>query len=80
MAKPAGSLDGTLFVVTHHGSTFPSSVVSACSGVNSVVGFLLVGSAFAAVVRGPMVGKVLWLVGGMVLLWVINLVRITFIF
>jgi exosortase/archaeosortase family protein len=80
LAKPAGSLDNTLFVVTHHGSTFALSVVSACSGVNGVVGFLLVGSAFAAIVQGPILRKMLWLAGGMVLLWAINLGRITFIF
>jgi exosortase/archaeosortase family protein len=80
LAKPAGSLDNTLFVISHHGSTFALSVVSACSGVNGIVGFLLVGSAFAAIVRGPIVRKVLWLLGGMALLWVINLARITFIF
>src|SRR5581483_6608284 len=44
------------------------------------VGFLLVGSAFGAVVRGPIVRKVLWLLGGMLLLWSINLSRIVFIF
>jgi exosortase/archaeosortase family protein len=80
VAKPASSLDNTLFVVSHHGTTFPLSVVSACSGVNGVVGFLLVGSAFAAIVRGPILRKMLWLVGGMALLWAINLGRITFIF
>ncbi len=80
LAKPAGTLDNTLFVVDHHGTNFALSVVSACSGVNGVVGFLLVGSAFAAIVRGPMVRKVLWLAGGMALLWLINLGRITFIF
>jgi len=80
VAKSVASPDGTLFVVTHHGQSFPLSIVSACSGVNSVVGFLLIGSAFAAVVRGPMVRKVLWLAGGMLLLWAINLARITFIF
>ena len=80
LAKPAGTLDNTLFVVTHHGSTFALSVVSACSGVNGVVGFLLIGSAFAAIVRGPIVRKMLWLAGGMVRLWAINLGRITFIF
>jgi len=80
LAKPANSLDNTLFVVSHHGSTFALSVVSACSGVNGIVGFLLIGSAFAAIVRGPIVRKVLWLAGGMVLLWIINLGRITFIF
>ena len=80
LATPVGSLDNELFVVRHHGGTFALSVVSACSGVNGVVGFLLVGSAFAAIVKGPIVRKMLWLVGGMVLLWAINLGRITFIF
>ena len=80
LAKPSGSLDNTLFVVTHHGSTFALSVVSACSGVNGIVGFLLVGSAFAAIVKGPIVRKILWLLGGMGPAWAINLGRITFIF
>ncbi len=80
VATPAGTIDDTLFLVQHGGHTFALSVVSACSGVNSVVGFLLVGSAFGAVVRGPIVRKVLWLIGGMALLWIINLGRITFIF
>jgi exosortase/archaeosortase family protein len=80
LAQPAGTLDNTLFVVNHHGTTFALSVVSACSGVNGVVGFLLVGSAFAAIVKGPAVTKMLWLAGGMALLWAINLLRIAFIF
>ena len=79
-AQSTTSLDNTLFIINHHGSTFALSVVSACSGVNGVVGFLLVGSAFAAIVKGPIVRKVLWVVGGIGLLWVINLARITFIF
>ena len=45
-----------------------------------MVGFLLVGTAFLFVVRGPFVRKALWLVGGMLLLWTINLGRITLIF
>jgi len=80
VAKSVTSPDGTLFVIVHHGQSFPLSVVSACSGVNSVVGFLLIGSAFGAVVHGPIVRKVLWLTGGILLLWTINLGRITFIF
>jgi exosortase/archaeosortase family protein len=80
VAKPVSSLDGSLFVVVHDGRSFPLSVVSACSGINSIVGFLLVGAAFAAVVRGPILRKVLWLVSGMLLLWVINLGRLLFIF
>ena len=80
LAVPAPSSDNAVFSVTHHGTPFSLSIVSACSGVNGVVGFLLVGSAFAAIVRGPLVRKVLWLTGGIVLLWVLNLGRITFIF
>ncbi len=80
LATPAASSDNALFSVTHHGTPFSLSIVSACSGVNGVVGFLLVGSAFAAIVRGPIVRKVLWLTGGMILLWLLNLGRITFIF
>ena len=80
VATPVSSVDSTLFSVVHDGRSFPLSIVSACSGVNSVVGFLLVGSAFAAVVRGPLLRKVGWLVGGMVLLWALNLGRILFIF
>ncbi len=79
LAVPGPSSNG-VFAVTHHGTPFSLSIVSACSGVNGVVGFLLVGSAFAAIVRGPIVRKVLWLAGGMVLLFALNLGRITFIF
>ncbi|MDQ6782496.1 MAG: exosortase/archaeosortase family protein [Actinomycetota bacterium] len=71
---------GGLFQVAHAGRAFPLSVVSACSGVDGIVGFLLVGSAFAAVVTGPRLRKALWLIGGIFLLWVINVGRITFIF
>jgi exosortase/archaeosortase family protein len=75
-----GSLSGGVFSVPHDGGTFTLSVVSACSGVSSVVGFLLVGTAFLFTVRGPILRKALWLVGGMILLWTINLGRITLIF
>jgi exosortase/archaeosortase family protein len=80
LATPTVSSDNALFTVNHHGTTFALSIVSACSGVNGVIGFLLVGSAFAAIVRGPIVRKVLWLAGGMILLFALNLGRITFIF
>ena len=80
LATPLVTSDNALFTVNHHGKTFDLSIVSACSGVNGVIGFLLVGSAFAAIVRGPIVRKVLWLAGGMILLFALNLGRITFIF
>ncbi len=65
LATPSDVSTGNpLFTVDHHGTTFALSIVSACSGVNSVVGFLLVGSVFAVIVKGPIVRKVLWLAGG----------------
>ena len=80
LATPSTVTGDTLFTIHHHSTTFAISIVSACSGVNGVVGFLLIGSAFAAIVRGPIMRKLLWLVGGMVLIFALNLARITFIF
>ncbi len=80
VASPISSQGSSLFSVSHAGRTFPVSVVSACSGINSTVGFLLVGSAFGAVVRGNRLSKFAWLVFGMFLLWVFNLARILFVF
>jgi exosortase/archaeosortase family protein len=80
VAAPVPGGDGSIFRVTHAGRAFPLSVVSACSGVNGMVGFLLVGAAFGAVVTGPRVRKALWLLFGLALLWAINLGRLLFIF
>ena len=80
VATPTGGVDNTVFTVVHDGHPFNLSVISACSGVSSVVGFLLVGTAFAAIIRGPLIRKLLWLAGGMLLLWVINLGRLTLVF
>jgi exosortase/archaeosortase family protein len=80
VAHPIAGSDGSLFSIVHHGRAFPLSVVSACSGVNGVVGFLLVGAAFGVLVQGPRLRKLLWLAGGMLLLWAINIGRLVFIF
>jgi exosortase/archaeosortase family protein len=80
IARPVGGADSSVFTVVHAGRSFNLSVISACSGVSSVVGFLLVGVAFIAVIRGPWLRKLLWLAGGMLLLWVFNLGRLTLVF
>jgi exosortase/archaeosortase family protein len=80
VATPVGNSDNAVFTIVHNGHSFNLSVISACSGVNSVVGFLLIGTAFAAVIRGPWTRKLLWLAGGMILLWVFNLARLTLVF
>jgi len=65
-----------IFAIPHSAAPFQVSVASACSGVNSVVGFLLVGSAFATLVRGRRLPKLAWLFGGLVLIWSLNVIRI----
>lgn len=79
LGRSLPSADGSLFQVLSD-KPFQISVASACAGVNGMVGFLLVGVAFGAVVRGPRLRKVLWLTGGLTLLWAVNLARILFIF
>jgi exosortase/archaeosortase family protein len=75
----AGSANA-VFLVTHHGRAFALQVVTACSGVDGLVGFLLIGLLFAAMVSGPLPRKLAWLLAGLPLLWVINLGRMMFIF
>jgi exosortase/archaeosortase family protein len=80
VATPATGSDGSLFALTHGGKQFVLSVASSCSGVNGVVGFLLVGVAFTSLVRGRRSLKLLWLVSGIALIWALNVVRLLLIF
>jgi exosortase len=69
-----------LYEVVHHGRAFPISVVTACSGVDGMVGFFLIGAALTAIVSGSWIRKILWLATGLVLLWITNLLRLLLIF
>ena len=80
LAQPLPSTDQALFVITHAGSRFTLSVGSACSGVNGMVGFGLVGLAFASLVRGRLSAKLLWLAAGLVLIWLLDVARVLAIF
>ncbi len=80
LAVPLSYGDGSLFQVTHAGRGFVLSVASACGGVNSVLGFLLVGAAAVALVRGPRLLRAAWLGLGMLLIWSLDVVRILLIF
>jgi len=81
VASPVGgSANAGLYVVSHQGHLFPVDVVTACSGVDGMVGFFLIGAALAAVVEGGLRRKLLWLCTGLVLLWVTNLLRLLGIF
>ena len=80
IAQPASGYDGSVFAIDHDGQSFVVAVASACSGVNGVVGFLLIGLAFGFLVHGSIFPKSIWLVGGMLLVWVLNVVRILLVF
>lgn len=72
--------DGSVFTIHHGGSYFTLAVASACTGVDSFVGFLLVGLAVMTVVEGGRLGRLLWIASGMALAFVLNLVRLMLIF
>ncbi len=80
LAQPAPGYDGSVFAVNHGGQTFLVAIASACSGVNGVIGFLLIGLAFGFLVHGHLLPKSMWLIGGMLLVWLLNVARILLIF
>jgi exosortase/archaeosortase family protein len=80
LATPLAYGDGSLFQVSHGGQSFVLSVASACSGVNSVLGFVLVGLATLCLVRGPWRRRLLWLGLGVLLIWLLDVARILLIF
>jgi exosortase/archaeosortase family protein len=65
-----------LFIVDHGGEAFVVSVGSACSGVNSLVGFILIGIALLCVVRGSPARRMAWLAAGLTIIWLLNVARI----
>ncbi len=84
VAAPLPSGDGSLFTVPHPGSPFTVSIASACAGVNSLVGFIIVGTAFLAIVQTKRGGrgllrKALWLGVGLVLVWALNIFRLVLV-
>jgi exosortase/archaeosortase family protein len=72
--------DGSLFLVTHHSTSFLVSVSSPCSGSNSMIGFLLVGGAAVMQMRGARWRKLAWLACGATLMWLVDVGRILLIF
>jgi exosortase/archaeosortase family protein len=80
VAKPLAGGDGSLFQIAHGSTGFPVGVASACSGVNGVVGYALVGGAFLFEVTGRWWRRIAWLVAGMALVWILNVARILGIF
>jgi exosortase/archaeosortase family protein len=80
VATPIAGGDGSQFLVGHGVHAFQVSVASACAGADSFVGFLLVGGAFLAFLDGGRLRKLVWLICGLALVYVLNLGRILLIF
>jgi exosortase/archaeosortase family protein len=80
VATSVGGPDSSLFLVPDGGTGFVVAVASACAGVNSSLGFMLVGSAVGGVARGGVLRKAFWLASGLVLTLALNLARIMMIF
>lgn len=65
-----------LTLPTGGGKSIAVALSTACSGVNGVLGMLLVGSALAVVFDGPRRRKLLWLLAGVVLVFAFNIARL----
>ena len=65
-----------LFQIQQGGHAFSVSVASACSGVESLIGFLIVGIAALYLVTGSIARRGLWLACGLVAVWIANVLRI----
>jgi len=75
VARPAVG-DGTLFLVGSGEDFFGVSIGTACAGVNSFVGFLLLGVGTLSIVRGPMPKRLTWLLVGLAITIGLNVARI----
>ena len=75
LARPAPG-DDTLFFVGSGPAAFAVSVGSACSGVNGLVGYLILGGVLLDIGQGPRWGKAVWLAVGLALVWALNVARI----
>lgn len=72
--------DPTLFFMQHGASSTAVSIGTACSGVNGLAGFILIGLALMQVVRGRLAARLLWLSFGLVIIWILNIARIELLF
>jgi exosortase len=77
VAQPLGQ---GVFLINHGGTGFSLSVGSACSGINSLVGFFILGGALNTIFRGSLWRRVLWMAAGLMLVGLLNVVRIDLIF
>ncbi len=73
-------LGNGVFLIDNASGPFSLAVSSACSGVNSLVGFLIVGAALNTVFRGGLLRRLAWLATGLIVVGALNVFRIDLIF
>ena len=76
----AQDLGGGTFLIIHNGAAFSLSVGSACSGINSLVGFVILGAALNTIFRGRLWRRAIWMAAGLILVGAFNVFRIDLIF
>lgn len=77
VAQPVGN---ATYVIAHGSERFSLAVGSACSGINSLVGFLILGAALNTIFKGGLLRRVVWLAAGLALVGALNVARIDLIF
>lgn len=68
--------DGSQFRIEASTGTFDVIIASACSGANSMFGFLVVAPCMLLFVRGSWGRRVLWLGFGLATMWLGNMLRL----
>ena len=68
---------GILLVKQSGGPALTVSVGTACSGADSVLGFLLIGAAILTAVKGSAGRKLLWMAIGLGVTFLVNVLRLT---
>ena len=77
VAQPLGQ---GAFLISHAGTQFSLAVGSACSGINSLVGFVILGAALNVLFVGSLWRRAAWLAVGLLVVGLLNVVRIDLIF
>ena len=79
VARSVGMPSDAAFEIDGPAGTIRVVIATVCSGANSLLGFLLVAAAVLIASTGTRRQKRRWLLFGAVLVWLLNLARITFI-
>lgn len=76
LARPLAGSGGGAFLLSHRGDHFSVAIGSACSGIDSLVGYVVVAGFAAYFVRGSLARRCAVFLLGTVLVWSFNVVRI----